>query len=107
MFFFTPKIQTISCEDAYKKRKDSTLIDVREKHEFDHGHAEGAINIPLSSLTKDLIDPLPKEKPLFIICQSGGRSARAAALVTGWRESLVFSVDGGTSTWKSLGLPMK
>jgi rhodanese-related sulfurtransferase len=50
------------------------VIDVREPHEFRGGHIPGVENHPLSQF-----DPgrLPQGKPVVLICQAGGRSARA------------------------------
>ena len=49
------------------------LIDVREVHEYDAGHAPDAINLPLSHF-----DPaaLPTGKPVVLMCPPGGRSRR-------------------------------
>ena len=53
------------------------LIDVRETIEFASGRAPEAVLIPLSGLATR-IDELPKDRPLFIVCQVGQRSARVA-----------------------------
>ena len=106
MFFFHTPIKTISPIDAYKTLSEAILIDVREKDEFARGHARGAQNIPLSSLSPEVTEALPKNKKLYIICQSGGRSARATTMIEKTHAS-VFSVDGGTGEWQRFGLPME
>lgn len=106
MFFSSKKVNTISCNEAYNSRDTATLIDVREASEYSHGHAEGAQNVPLSSLSKAVIAKLPQGKKLYIICQSGGRSARAAEIIMKETASDVYSVEGGTSLWQKNGLPM-
>lgn len=106
MFFFHTPIKTISPVDACKTLSEAILIDVREKDEFARGHAHGAQNIPLSSLSPEVIQTLPKDKKLYIICQSGGRSARATAMIEKTHNP-VFSVDGGTGEWQRSGLPME
>ncbi|MCR5755735.1 MAG: CoA-disulfide reductase [Acetatifactor sp.] len=50
-----------------------TLLDVRTKGEFDDGHVGGFLHIPVDELRKHL-DELPKDKPLYVMCQSGLRS---------------------------------
>ena len=78
------------------------LIDVREHDEFAAGHALGAINMPLGSVESAVLpDPAA---PVYLICQAGGRSARAAqALSTQGIDAV--NVEGGTSAWVLAGLP--
>jgi rhodanese-related sulfurtransferase len=81
------------------------IIDVREAVEFVTGHAPGAINIPLSELADRLSD-VPHHAPVYVICEVGGRSARA----TQWLEGQgldVTNIEGGTAAWRSLGLPLE
>lgn len=55
------------------------LIDVRESSEFAAGHAEDAINVPLSRLLQRVKQlQIPKKTELVTMCASGGRSSRAA-----------------------------
>ncbi len=56
------------------------LVDVRTPGEYDRGHAEGAINIPVDDL-RDRLSELPKEKPLYLICQSALRSYIACRIL--------------------------
>ncbi len=76
------------------------LIDVRTPGEFAGGHIEGAQNIPLSSLSSAELE----QQPVWLICRSGGRSARGAAELSG-RGVEVVDVAGGMSAWSSAGLP--
>jgi rhodanese-related sulfurtransferase len=70
-------------------------IDVREAREFRTGHVPGARNVPLSLLPLHLRE-LPKDQPVFVICQSGGRSAQAATLMRAVGID-ARSVTGGTA----------
>ena len=52
------------------------IVDVREPHEYEAGHVEGALNIPPAKLllgAKDLAD-VPKDAPIILYCKSGSRS---------------------------------
>ena len=59
----------------------AVLVDVREKKEWQEGHIEGAVFLPLSSLrdgvTKDELKPLPKDKILYVHCVVGRRAVTA------------------------------
>jgi rhodanese-related sulfurtransferase len=79
------------------------LVDVREPHEFAAGRPHGASNMPLSRF-----DPaaLPTHKPVVLICQAGGRSARALAAARAAGRSDVVHYPGGFGGWRSLGGPV-
>lgn len=54
------------------------LLDVRTPGEYERGHVRHSVNIPLQELARSL-DSLPnKDTPIFVYCQSGARSGRAA-----------------------------
>ena len=57
------------------------LIDVREEHEFQAGHAPGAKNLPLSTLEQGYKELKPDQE-YHIICQGGVRSASACEFLS-------------------------
>ncbi len=80
------------------------LLDVRERDEWDRGHAPRAILISLHELA-DRLDDLPPARPLHVICRSGGRSARAVELLRS-RGIDAVNVTGGMLAWQAAGRPM-
>ncbi|MBQ2855421.1 MAG: rhodanese-like domain-containing protein [Oscillospiraceae bacterium] len=61
---------------------DALLVDVRNDFEYNTGHIPGSFNLALSRILKEAEEQLPdKAQPLYIYCQSGARSARAAKLL--------------------------
>jgi rhodanese-related sulfurtransferase len=54
-----------------------TIVDVREPSEFNGGHIEGALNIPLGTVPARLEEFKNMSKPLIMYCRSGGRSGQA------------------------------
>ncbi len=83
----------------------AVLVDVREAHEWRNGHARGARHIPLADLPNQ-IDQLPHEAPIYLICASGNRSAKAAAYLEKAGFAKPINVRGGTTAWSRAGLPM-
>jgi rhodanese-related sulfurtransferase len=79
----------------------AALLDVRENDEWEAGHAPGARHLPMSELTARL-DELPDDDPLYVVCRSGGRSARVVAYLAGQGYPAV-NVDGGMQTWAAQG----
>ncbi len=59
-----------------------TLLDTRTREEYEQGHIEGFINIPVDEL-RDRLAEIAKGKPVYVICQSGLRSYIASRILTG------------------------
>ncbi len=56
------------------------LVDVRSDEEWQAAHDERALHLPLIELS-DRASSLPKDKPIALICRTGGRSARACEML--------------------------
>lgn len=80
---------------------DAALLDVRESDEWAAGHAPGATHLPMSELTGRM-DELPGGDPLYVICRSGGRSARVVAYLSAQGHPAV-NVAGGMQAWARQG----
>lgn len=82
------------------------LIDVRTPAEFEAVHARGAESVPL-----DRLDPAAMGANggggVYVICQSGGRSAKACERLMAAGLAGVCSVEGGTTAWEAAGLPVE
>lgn len=66
--------------ESLKKDKNNLFIDVRNEDEYQSGHIDGAINIPLDELRNHL-NEIDKNKTLFINCQSALRSYIACRIL--------------------------
>jgi rhodanese-related sulfurtransferase len=84
--------------------EDVTLLDVREDDEWAAGHAPKAVHIPMGELAGRL-DELSSDSSVYVVCRSGGRSARVTAYLNtnGWDA---VNVDGGMQSWHAAGRPM-
>lgn len=79
------------------------VLDVREDFEWEAGHIEGALHIPLSELPVRAVE-LP-EGQFLVTCKVGGRSAQAVAwLVANGHEAV--NLAGGMLDWAAAGRPM-
>ena len=81
------------------------LLDVREKDEYRTVRANGAVLMPMSEF-QDRAAELPKDRPIYVICASGNRSAAVTGFLlrSGWTD--VTNVTGGTGEWERRGLPV-
>ena len=59
-----------------------TLLDVRTTSEYSNGHIEGFKNIPVDEL-RERLDEIEKDKPVYVICQSGLRSYIGTRILEG------------------------
>ncbi len=86
-------------------REKGVLIDVAEPAEYAAGHASGARNVPFGQLpnAKDL--PTNKGLPLLVLCPTGARAGRAAALLRKAGFEKAVAVSGGTAAWREAALP--
>jgi rhodanese-related sulfurtransferase len=85
--------------------ENAYLLDVRENSEWDAGHAPGAVHIPLGTLG-ERIDEVPKDQKVYVICRSGGRSARATQALNKAGRNAV-NVAGGMQDWATGGRTME
>lgn len=58
-----------------------TLLDTRTPYEYAMGRADGFINIPVDDL-RERLSEIPKDKPLYVMCQSGLRSYLSCRILT-------------------------
>ena len=68
--------------DSLPRDGSITLLDVRTAAEYSRGHIDGFQNIPVDELREHL-EEIEKEKPVYVICQSGLRSYIAARILEG------------------------
>jgi rhodanese-related sulfurtransferase len=89
---------------AFEARDSFHIVDVREPFEWELGHVEGAVHMPIQAL-HDQASTLPKDKPLLFVCTVGMRSQYAAQLVrsAGYETE---NLEGGLVTWETAGLPL-
>lgn len=94
----------VPCVQINELPADVALLDVREHDEWAAGRASGAVHVPMGELTGRL-DELPADGTVYVVCRSGGRSARVTAYLNanGWDAA---NVDGGMKAWLAAGRPM-
>lgn len=111
------RIREVAPVDLAAERGDAALIDVREPAEFEAGHIPGSVNIPrgvlefqvvghpaLACLTDASLSR--RERPIVLVCRTGGRAALAAANLQRMGFSDVRSIAGGVAAWGEAGLPL-
>lgn len=85
------------------KDEGAIVLDVRSPMEFNGGHYEKAMNIPLEQLEQKVNQLKDKNKPILTCCVSGARSGTAKRIL----ESKGFTRVYNGGNWNSLGQKMK
>lgn len=77
----TGKVRQIHWDELCPLSGDSVLLDTRTNREYQNGHIENALHIPLDSL-RERMRELPQEKTIYVYCQSGLRSYIACRILS-------------------------
>lgn len=89
-------------------REKAVVIDVCETGEFAAGHVGGAKNLPLGQLEERLPATVKnKALPLVLVCATGARAQRAAALAKKLGYDKAQALTGGLKAWREASLPVE
>lgn len=90
-------------KDAYERHDDVQIVDVREPDEWEAGHIEGAVHIPMGQVEQRR-DELADDREIVTVCRSGSRSGAVADALhrAGYRAE---NLEGGMQAWARDGLP--
>jgi rhodanese-related sulfurtransferase len=98
------RIREMSVDEVKRKlrrREKFLFIDVREEHEWDAGHAAGAMYLGKGIIERDIERLVPDKKTEIVLyCGGGYRSALAADNLRRMGYRNVFSMAGGWRAWK-------
>lgn len=102
-------VTSISAQEATQliNKQDAIVVDVRTEEEFKKGHIVNAKNITLSQIEKGTFPALEikKQTPIIVVCETGARSASAAAKLVKAEFTQVTNLTAGMGGWKSANLP--
>lgn len=99
MFFVQRRIMKTLTEEEFRSGyRKAQLVDIREPNEFENGHILGARNIPLSQF-RMRIKEFRADQPVYIYCQSGMRTGRAAQMLRRHGVQEIYDLKGGFKMW--------
>src|SRR5262249_31174941 len=93
MLTTSPPVPEVGIEELEAQLPKVTLLDVREPEEYARGHVPEAVNLPQADLATRLAE-VPPDRPVYLICQGGFRSLRAAQFLRQQGREDVVSVKG-------------
>ena len=102
------KIEMITPEkvvEAVNTEKNLQLIDVRSNTEYAVSHLKDTQNICVTNNDfKEKVATLDKDKPVYVYCKKGGRSAQAALILKEMGFKEVYDLQGGLENWELQGM---
>ena len=91
---------------AFEERARFQIVDVREPYEWEAGHIEEAVHIPLGEVMAGREEGrLDRARPVLVVCKVGSRSELAAVMLQA-RGFEAQNLEGGTEAWMAAGLPL-
>ena len=97
-------IPEVTPAQAAREASSRTLIDVRERSEFEEGHIPGALHLSKGFIEVQIEDRVPgKDTPITLYCAGGTRSLLAARALHELGYNDVRSMSGGFNGWKQAG----
>jgi molybdopterin/thiamine biosynthesis adenylyltransferase/rhodanese-related sulfurtransferase len=97
-------IPEVTPQQVAADKRARTLIDVRERNEFEEGHIPGALHLSKGFIEVQVEDRVPaKDTPITLYCAGGVRSLLAARALHELGYSDVRSMSGGFNGWKQAG----
>lgn len=84
-----------------------TIVDVRDREEFNQRHIQGAISMPLPNLVDRALSSLLPTRDLYIYGGTDEETAEAATLLRTAGYQNVSELRGGAAAWKAVGFPVE
>ncbi|RMA56788.1 rhodanese-like domain-containing protein [Ulvibacter antarcticus] len=98
-------IKVISPQEVYdaiySPSSDAQLLDVRTDQEYGVSHLKNAQNICVTTSDfQEKVKTLDKNKPVYVYCKKGGRSAKAAKILADLGFKEIYDMQGGLTNWE-------
>lgn len=94
-------------ETKIAKASNAVVLDVCTPNEFKQQHLENAVNVNYhADGFSAQLEQMDKNKPYFVYCWAGSRSAKAAKVMRGMGFAKVYELEGGISNWMRKDKPV-
>ncbi len=93
------KLDSIQAFEMSSQQSEIVIVDVRTEAEYNQGHIQNSINVPLDQITTTMEDIIESKKtPIFVVCRSGNRSAQAQTMLQSMGYTDVIDI-GSVFEW--------
>ncbi len=104
------RISSDQLREKQKRGEDTIVLDLRTPEDFEKEHLAGSTNVPLESLTPEVVQQLIEQhskSPFFLMCSTGKRAYKAAEIFYDSGHFDVIVIAGGLLAWRVLGFPLQ
>lgn len=105
------KVPEVSAEEVKKaidKKQKFIILDVRTPQEYEKGHLQESILLPLDTVSEKATALIPdKTQKIYVYCLSGSRSAQAVKTMMSLGYTNVYSMSHGLLAWRSKQYPLE
>lgn len=104
-----PALSAATFESAINTKDSIQILDVRTPGEYSSGHIKGALLADWNNKDefKRRVAFIDKNKPVYVYCLAGGRSAAAAEKMRAEGYEKVYELKGGINAWKADNKPLE
>jgi glyoxylase-like metal-dependent hydrolase (beta-lactamase superfamily II) len=99
-----PQITVHDLATWREERPELVVVDVRDPFEWDEGHIEGAVHLPMAEAVRRMTE-LPAEQPKAVLCAGGLRSSTVISALSRQGLQAWYNVSGGMTAWRKAGYP--
>ena len=99
-------ISSTQAKALLAKDKKVMILDVRTPEEFQQARLHGAKLIPISELERR-VQEVPRDRPIFVYCSVGARSASAAGFLASQGYKEIYQMSDGLVGWYKNGYPIE
>jgi len=102
-------LTTSEFESGISTKDSIQILDVRTPGEYGSGHIKGALLADWNNKEefKRRVAFIDKNKPVYVYCLAGGRSAAAAEKMRAEGYEAVYELKGGINAWKADNKPLE
>lgn len=102
-------LTAVEFEKEITTKENIQILDVRTPGEFFSGHIKNALMADWNDKAEFVrrLSFVDKDKPVYVYCLAGGRSAAAADKMRKLGYSTVIELQGGTNAWRAANLPLE
>ncbi|KAL4483344.1 hypothetical protein ABPG72_007986 [Tetrahymena utriculariae] len=104
-----PNIDAAKFKNEIYQQQAPYSMDVRDEQDFQAGHLENSLNVPICQMSEAFssnIDHFPKDQPVYVFCNGGGRAPIGCSVLMSNGYQNVVHVVGGMSKLKENGIQL-